>query len=593
MTASLDLGIVGNGSFAALIDGQGRVVWGCVPTFDGDPVFCALLSPRDHDGGDYAIELEDFASAEQSYLTNTAVLRTVLRDARGGAVEIIDFVPRWHQHDRFYRPVMLLRRVRPLSGSPRIRIRLRPLADYGAHVPETTWGSNHIRYLIPGFTLRLTTDAPHRLVRDALPFVLDSELHLILGPDETLTQPVAAFVRHAEERTIAYWREWVRYLSIPLEWQDAVIRSAITLKLCQYEDTGAIVAAITTSIPEAPHTVRNWDYRYCWLRDSAFVVRALNRLGATRSMEDYLRYLFNLATFESGALQPLYGIGFEGELAEEEVPSLAGYRGMGPVRRGNLAWLQQQHDVYGSVVLASTQLFFDQRLSHPGDAAMFARLEPIGERAFALYDQPDAGLWEFRGRTEVHTYSAVMCWAACDRLARIASHLGIPARTAYWRERADAMRARVMEAAFDPQRGHFVDAFGGHRLDASLLLLADLGFVTVDDPRFIATVEAIGRDLKRGDAMFRYIAPDDFGSPETSFTICTFWYIDALAAIGRKDEARAMFERLLARRNPLGLLSEDLAFDDGEAWGNFPQTYSHVGLINAAMRLSRPWQDAA
>jgi GH15 family glucan-1,4-alpha-glucosidase len=592
MTASLDLGIVGNGSFAALIDGQGRVVWGCVPTFDGDPVFCALLSPRDHDGGDYAIELEDFASAEQSYLTNTAVLRTVLRDARGGAVEITDFVPRWHQHDRFYRPVMLLRRVRPLSGSPRIRIRLRPLADYGARVPETTWGSNHIRYLVPGFTLRLTADAPHRLVRDALPFVLDSEVHLVLGPDETLTQPVAAFVRHAEERTIAYWREWVRYLSVPLEWQDAVIRSAITLKLCQYEDTGAIVAAITTSIPEAPHTVRNWDYRYCWLRDSAFVVRALNRLGATRSMEDYLRYLFNLATFESGALQPLYGIGFEAELAEEEVPSLAGYRGMGPVRRGNLAWLQQQHDVYGSVVLASTQLFFDLRLSHPGDAAMFARLEPIGERAFALYDQPDAGLWEFRGRTEVHTYSAVMCWAACDRLARIASHLGIPDRTTYWRDRADTVHARVMEAAFDPQLGHFVDAFGGHRLDASLLLLADLGFVTADDPRFIATVEAIGRDLQRGDALFRYIAPDDFGAPETSFTICTFWYIDALAAIGRKDEARAMFERVLARRNPLGLLSEDLAFDDGEPWGNFPQTYSHVGLIIAAMRLSRPWRDA-
>jgi len=589
--ANLDLGLIGNGSFAALIDAHANVVWGCLPAFDGDPVFCALLSPKT-EGGDYAIELEDFADAEQHYLANTAVLRTVLRDSHGGAVEITDFAPRWRQNDRFYRPVMLLRRVRPLSGTPRIRIRLRPLADYGARAPETTWGSNHIRYLVPGFILRLTSDVPVRMVRDALPFVLDRELHLVLGPDESLTQPVAAFVRQAEERTIGYWREWVRYLSIPLDWQEAVIRSAITLKLSQYEETGAIVAAMTTSIPEAPHTVRNWDYRYCWLRDAAFVVRALNRLGATRTMEGYISYVFNIAASD-GALQPLYGIGFETDLAEEEIDSLAGYRGMGPVRRGNLAWVQKQHDVYGSVVLASAQLFFDQRLERPGDVGTFERLEGIGERAFLLHDQPDAGLWEFRGRAEVHTYSSVMCWAACDRLAKIAVQLGLAERAASWRGRADDMHARILERAYDPELGHFVESPDGRRLDASLLLLADIGFIEADDPRFIATVDAIGAHLKRGDAMFRYIVPDDFGNPETSFTICTFWYIDALAAIGRKDEARALFERLLARRNPLGLLSEDLAFDDGEAWGNFPQTYSHVGLIIAAMRLSRPWRDAA
>lgn len=589
--ATLDLGLVGNGSFAALLDKRGRVVWGCLPAFDGDPTFCALLSPK-REGGDYAVELEDFAESEQHYLPNTAVLRTILRDSRGNAVEITDFAPRWHRHGRFYRPVMLIRRVRPLLGHPRIRIRLRPLADYGAAQPETTWGSNHIRYLVPGFTLRLTSDAPVRLLRDELPFALDSELHLVLGPDETLTQSVSAFARSAEELTIAYWRDWVRYLSIPLEWQEAVIRSAITLKLCQYEDTGAIVAAMTTSIPEAPHTPRNWDYRYCWLRDAAFVVRALNRLGATRTMEDYLRYVFNIATSD-GVLQPLYGIGFETQLAEEEVDSLAGYRGMGPVRRGNLAWVQKQHDVYGSVVLASAQLFFDQRLENPGDLSTFQRLEPLGERALALHDQPDAGLWEFRGRAHVHTYSSVMCWAACDRLGKIAAQLGLDERAAYWRGHADTIHERIVAHAYDPERGHFVESLDGHRLDASLLLLADIGFVKPDDPRFVATVEAIGEQLKRGDALFRYIAPDDFGDPETSFTICTFWYIDALAAIGRKDEARRMFERLLARRNHLGLLSEDLAFDEGEAWGNFPQTYSHVGLIIAAMRLSKPWQDAA
>jgi len=592
LTASLELGLIGNGSVAALIDPQARIVWSCVPAFDGDPVFCGLLSPREHEGGDWAIELENFVSAEQAYISNTAMLRTVLRDAHGGAVEIVDFAPRWHQNDRFYRPVMLVRRLRPLSGTPRIRVHLRPLAEYGSVKPETTWGSNHIRYIIPEFTLRMTSDIPVRLVRDALPFVLDRDAHFVLGPDETLTQSVSGFVRNAEEQTHNYWRNWVRNLSIPLEWQEAVIRSAITLKLCQYDETGAIVAAMTTSIPEAANTVRNWDYRYCWLRDSAFVVRALNRLGATRTMEEYLRYLANIAP-ESGELQPLYGIGYERQLAESEVDSLAGYRGMGPVRRGNLAWLQKQHDVYGSVVLASTQLFFDTRLARVGDASVFARLEPVGERAYALHDKPDAGLWEFRGREEVHTYSSVMCWAACDRLARIAVHLRLAPQVQLWRQRADEMHARIVEHAYNEELGYFVESLDGNRLDASLLLLADLGFVKPDDPRFVRTVDAIGKGLRRGDALFRYVLPDDFGAPETSFTICTFWYIDALASVGRHEEARVLFERILARRNNLGLLSEDLEFDGGEAWGNFPQTYSHVGLINAAMRLSRPWQDAA
>ncbi|TZF89995.1 glycoside hydrolase family 15 protein [Lysobacter lacus] len=582
--------MVGNGSIGALIDARGRIVWGCVPAFDGDPAFCALLQPK-HDGGDFEIELEDCIRTEQHYVDNTAVLRTVLYDARGGVVEILDFAPRWKQYDRFYRPVMLIRGVRPLAGEPRVRVRLRPLAEYGARVPDVTWGSNHIRYVLPGFTLRLNTDAAIRLVREETPFLLDRELHFILGPDETLTRAVADYARESLEKTIDYWRDWVRALSIPLEWQDAVIRSAITLKLCQYDETGAIVAAMTTSIPEYADTARNWDYRYCWLRDAAFVVRALNRLGATRTMEEYLRYVSNLIP-EDGHLQPLYGIGMERELHEEEVPTLAGYRGMGPVRRGNLAWVQPQHDVYGSVVLASTQLFFDRRLNLPGGTTHFNRLERLGERAFALFEQPDAGLWEFRGRVEVHTYSAVMCWAACDRLAKIAGQLRLHERADFWQERATRMHARISELAFDPQRGHFVEGTHSGRMDAVLLLLADLGFVRADDPRFAATVDAVGRELGRGDGMLRYVAPDDFGVPETSFTICTFWYIDALAAVGRTEEARELFERVLARRNHVGLLSEDLSLEGSELWGNFPQTYSHVGLINAAMRLSRPWEDA-
>jgi GH15 family glucan-1,4-alpha-glucosidase len=591
-TASLELGVIGNGSIAALIDPLGSIVWCCLPRFDADASFCKLLSPK-IGGGEWAIELEDFERAEQEYLPNTAVLVTRLFDAHGGAIEIVDFAPRHRSHGRVYHPVMLARKVSPLSGSPRIRIKLQPLCDYGASPAATTSGSNHIRYMLSEVVQRLTSDVATPLIERSLPFSLDRPAHFVFGPDETLSESPADFIHRALERTQAYWRDWVRSLSIPYEWQDAVIRAAITLKLCQYEATGAIVAALTTSIPEAPDTARNWDYRYCWLRDSAFTVRTLNRLGVTSTMEDYIRYVFNLAVVEGDdEVGPVFGITFERELHERQVESLAGYRGMGPVRVGNDAWQQRQNDAYGSVVLSSAQLFFDRRIEHRGDAVMFKRLERMGTAALRMAEQTDAGLWEFRGRASVHTYSAAMCWAACDRLAHIATELGLDDRARYWHHEALALHARIEARAWNEKLGYFVDAYDGENLDASLLLLANIGFIEATDPRFIATVDAIGAALGRGDYLFRYIAPDDFGTPDTAFNICTFWYIEALAATGREAQARAMFENMLSKRNALGLLSEDLAPGSGEHWGNYPQTYSLVGLIQAAMRLSRRWEEA-
>lgn len=588
----LELGVIGNGSVAALIDSEARIVWSCLPRFDSDPSFCSLLSPREG-GGDWCIELNELDHAEQHYVPNTAVLVTRLFDRHGGAIEVTDFAPRYQAHGRFYHPVMLVRRVRPLSGSPRIRVHMRPLCGYGAKQPEVTWGSNHTCYPLSDVNLRLTSDISAQVIQRGLPFGLDSTAHFVFGPDETLTQSPAEFTHLALERTLEYWRDWVRYLSVPYEWQEAVIRAAITLKLCQYEDTGAIVAALTTSIPEAPDTQRNWDYRYCWLRDAAFTVRALNRLGATRSMEEYIRYVFNLVTGDSeDEIGPVFGIFFEQELHERVEPNLLGYRGMGPVRVGNDAWRQRQNDVYGSVVLASAQLFFDRRLVVRGDTRTFERLERMGRLALRTAEQPDAGLWEFRGRAAVHTYSAAMCWAALYRLAHIATELGLDERARYWHHHAVELQERIIARSWNEELGHFVDAYDGKHLDASLLLLADIGFIDAMDPRFIATVDAVGETLGRGHHLFRYIAPDDFGEPETSFNICTFWYIEALAATGRASRAREMFEVMLAKRNPLGLLTEDIAPASGEHWGNFPQTYSMVGLIQVAMRLSRRWEDA-
>jgi GH15 family glucan-1,4-alpha-glucosidase len=589
---SLDLAVVGNCAWAGLLDRRARLVWACLPRFDSDPVFPALLDDRPGHDGTFTIDLVDLAESEQHYDGNTAVLVTVLRDRSGGALELRDFAPRFSNQGRMFRPTMLIRRVRTLRGEPRARVFVRPRCAWGAQRPVTTRGSNHVRFVMPDLTLRLTTDAPISYVMDARPFAVERPFDLILGPDESLMGPIASIARDFDERTRDHWADWSRTLSIPFEWQEEVIRAALALKLCSFEETGAVVAALTSSIPEAPGSGRNWDYRYCWPRDAHFVIHALNRLGATRTMEGFLSYIGNLAASADGRLQPVYGIGLEPVLTERLEDGLAGYRGMGPVRVGNQAFEQLQNDVYGSVVLAATHSFFDRRLLHRGSRRLFELLEGFGERARSLWDQPDAGPWELRTRSRVHTFSAVMCWAACDRLGRIAWQLGDRVRADHWRGEADVLREEIAKRAWSEARRSFVSCFGGEEVDASLLLLHEVGFLDARDPRFAGTVAAVEGELRRGPYLLRYAAPDDFGVPRTAFNVCTFWYVGALAALGRREEARELFENMLCRRNRAGLLSEDLAGESGELWGNFPQTYSLVGLINAAMRLSKRWEEA-
>jgi len=595
MKSSLNLGLIGNCQVGALIDPAAEIVWYCLPRFDGDPAFNSLLQEHESGSGNgyCSIELFGQIKAEQSYLPNSAVLVTRLTDAQGGVVELTDFAPRFRQHGRMFTPMMLIRQVQRLQGTPRIRLRIRPTYDYGREQCDRTCGSHHIRYVSPDWVLRLTTDASITSIVQELPFFLEDRLTFIFGPDETIPEAIRELARRFLDETLAYWHDWVRDLGIPFEWQDEVIRAAITLKLNTFDDTGAIVAAMTTSVPEAPSSGRNWDYRYCWLRDAYFVVNVLNRLGTTHAMERYLRYLVNIvAGTPGGRIQPVYGIDGQRYLEEQEVHTLAGYRGMGPVRVGNQAYEQIQHDVYGSAILAVTHVFFDQRLVRRGDAALFQRLEPLGETATLVHDQPDAGLWELRGTKRIHTFSSIMCWAACDRLSRIADRLSLPERAVYWKSQAESIHATICSRAWNDNKKAFTSSFEGETLDASLLLMHEVGFLAADDSRFALTVAAIERELRQGDYIFRYVEKDDFGAPENAFIVCTYWHIYALAALGRSDEARLLFENLLARHNSHGLIAEHLDVRTGEQWGNFVQTYSMVGLINAAIRLSKRW-DAA
>ena len=587
---SLDLAVVGNCSIASLIDLRGRHVFACLPRLDGDPVFCSLLDGADR--GYFDVELAGFTHSSQRYLRNTAVVETRLEAADGAAVRIVDFCPRFRQFDRNFRPMMLVRTVEVAAGRPRVRVRLRPRQRYGEADFAIRRGSHHLRYIGDSLDLRLTTNASLDYIVEERWFALEHPLTLVLGPDESIAESVDGLAARFLASTTDYWRDWVRTLAVPFEWQEQVIRAAITLKLCSYEDTGAIVAALTTSIPEAADSGRNWDYRFCWLRDSLFTVKALNRLGATRTMESYLRFIVNAAAgARDYALQPLYGISGEAAVEERVAGALGGYRGMGPVRVGNAAWHQQQNDAYGAVVLSAMQAFFDDRLREKAGVEALRQLTVLGEHAWALHDAPDAGIWEFRTRSERHTFSSAMCWAALDRIAQLHAHFGEHGAQ-LWRTRADTVRARVLERGWNDKLGSFVDVFDGSGADASLLLLPEISLVSHDDPRFLGTLAFLERRLRRGDFLARYDRADDFGAPTVAFNLCTFWYINALAGVGRSQEARQLFESMLARCNHVGLLSEDIDPRSAELWGNFPQTYSMVGIVNAAMRLSRPWEAA-
>lgn len=589
---TLDLAVIGNCAVASLIDRNGRHNWFCFPRLDGDPVFCALVDGHAPTRGFMDVVVRDAVESSQRYLPNTAVLETTITDRNGGQVRIVDFAPRFTRYGRSFRPPMLVRRLEPLAKRVRLAVRIRPVFNYGADKPAVSVGSNHLRYSGPHTTLRVTSDMATAYILEEAEFALDRPVNLFIGSDESVPENPDALAQTFLAQTIEDWRTWVRGLSVPFEWQAEVIRSAITLKLCSCEDTGAIVAALTTSIPEAPNSSRNWDYRFCWLRDAFFTVGALNRLGATRTMEGFIRFVIDAVLREDDVLiAPLYPISAATSSLERLAPALSGYQGMGPVRIGNAAASQVQNDVYGSIILTAAQMFWDERLAHTGDATLYRQLRSMGRLAARCVVTPDSGPWEYRGRVSVHTYSAAMCWAALHRLALIAERVGESADAAEWDGLALKLRQEIIARATTPE-GWLSGVLDASIADASCLLLPEIGLLPAKDPRIAKTLEVVAKRLVRDGFVMRYDEADDFGRPETAFLVCTFWYVDALAFAGRRDEAREIFKRVLASRNAVGLLSEDILPQSGALWGNFPQAYSHVGLIHSAARLSRGWEEA-
>ncbi|HEX9448527.1 MAG TPA: glycoside hydrolase family 15 protein, partial [Dongiaceae bacterium] len=543
--AQLDLGVIGNGTIASLIDSRGRHQWFCFPRFDADPLFNALVNTPDADHepscGFFDVVVRDAVKTSQQYLRNTAILETIIEDTSGAQCRIVDFAPRFHRFGRVFCPPVLIRRLEPINGRCSIAVRLRPTFDLGASIPRIVIGSNHVRYVSGDQALRVTTDMPVSYLADEGALLLDRPTTLFVGPDESVPEAPDALAKDWLDQTMMYWRDWARDLAVPFDWQEVVIRAAITLKLCTFEDTGAIVAALTTSVPESAHSTRNWDYRYCWLRDSYFTVTALNRLGATRTMENHIRFILNAVLMPGlSPERPLYPIAPGVNLEERVAPALAGFRGMGPVRIGNAAIDQRQHDGYGSIILTAAQMFFDARLPNPGDIDLYRQLRPIGELAAAAALTPDAGLWEYRTRTAIHTHSAAMCWAAVHRLGLIAGKVGEMDDHHHWLRLAAELRRTILERATAAtgglERGWLAGAFDSDIVDAAVLLMPEIGLLPHNDPLFLRTIDIIEQRLMHDGFLKRYVEPDDFGRPETAFTICSLWFVDALAVNGRRAE---------------------------------------------------------
>jgi GH15 family glucan-1,4-alpha-glucosidase len=596
--SQLDYGLIGNCQISALIDKTGSIAWCCMPRFDSPSIFAQILDDDSGKSGCWGIEPADDDGAQgwesrQHYMRNTNVLVTTWTSRGGDQFEIVDFAPRFPRSSGMYRPVQITRVVRPLKGIPRIVVKLRPRFEYGKEKPTTVPISDGVVYQGTNHSLFLHSDCSITHVLQETPFDLKESKHFMLSYGRPFEGPLKFSIEEQLDRTIAYWRGWAKNCTIPFEFQDQVLRSALALKLHIFEDTGAIIAATTTSIPEGPEPGRTWDYRFCWLRDAYFVVSVLNRLGQFDEMESFIRYLQNICASEPGRnLQPVYGIGGEKELVEESLPWLAGYKGLGPVRVGNAAYKMDQHDVYGEMVLAITPTFFDRRLDRTDQGQALGNVQQLVEQAILCFDQPDAGIWEFRGSKQHSVFSKLMNWAAVDRGVRIAGHIGRQDLVTEWAPVRERMRQDIERGGWNDLVGYYAQSYGGDSPDAANLLIPAVNFLSYRDERFQKTIDAYERMLRVGRGVYRYRTPDDFGVPKTTFTICAFWMADALWGAGRKSEARELFSGLIRQANHVGLLSEDMDPESGQLWGNFPQTYSHVGLINTAMKISQAWEDA-
>jgi len=553
-----------------------------MPRFDSSFIFGSLLD--DAKGGEFSITpYPGEYKSKQYYLKNTNILATEFEMA-DGRYRVIDYAPRFYQYERYFKPLMLFRKIELLEGNPLIRIKCNPVGNYGEDVPETDLASNHISYLNLGSSVRLTTDVSLNYVISEKPFVLSETKYIVFSYGVPLEAPLAETAENFLNKTQKYWLNWIKSTSIPTIFQDEVIRSALVLKLHQYEDTGAVIAAGTMSLPEFNGSGRTWDYRYCWMRDTYYTLNAFNNIGHFEELEKYFLFIENIIINNKQGIKPLYTI-LGNKVPNEKPLPLAGYLNNQPVRSGNNAIDQTQNDVYGQILVSLLPLFVDKRVNYHDDQKSLFITQWLLDRIEENIDFPDSGLWEFGNTKQYHANTYLFHWAgsmAGIKIGNILNNDSLKSKAEYLAAKAKG----YIEKCYNNDKKAYTQAINNYDLDASSLQIVTMNYLAPQSEKARLHILAHEKELFDNQKLYLRYTQDELGKSETSFIICGFWYAEALAANGQLDKAKEVIEKLMRSTNHLGLFSED-ADEYGGQWGNFPQTYSHVGLVNAVYRLAK------
>jgi GH15 family glucan-1,4-alpha-glucosidase len=584
---NLNYGVIGNCRSAALISDKGSIDWCCLPDFDSPSIFAKLID--NEIGGSFSFVVDDKYIISQKYIYWTNVLCTEFKSAVG-TFEVIDFMPRYKLTENdYFAPAEIYRYIKWISGTPTFKVRYYPAFNYAREEVANIIEDNHIKTYsrdIPTDCIYLYSSLNCNDILDSEEVTLTHHEFLLLSYNQKLIDINITRVYIEFQRTKVYWLNWTNRSKKFEKYTEEIIRSLLVLKVMSYQSTGAVLAALTTSIPETIGNVRNWDYRFCWLRDASMSIDTLLKMGHYNSAQRFLVYLKGILKSKNDSFQIMYGIRGERDLTEIDLPHLAGYENSKPVRIGNAAFYQKQNDIFGYLLNVIYQYYdvFPGTLDEIEDIWEIVR--NISLTVSTHWEKPDKSIWEFRKDEKHFVFSKVMSWVAMDRASKIAHLLNKTYYTETWRGIANDIKEDVLMNGWKNDLQTFTQTYSNSELDASLLLMAEYGFIPADDLKYQKTVMAVKNALLYNGLVYRYINPDDFGSPESSFTICTFWMIQALFRIGMKEEAKNIFENLLACGNHLGLFSEDIDFTTKRLLGNFPQAYSHLALINTAAMFS-------
>ncbi|HZL09171.1 MAG TPA: glycoside hydrolase family 15 protein [Prolixibacteraceae bacterium] len=584
---NLNYGIIGNCRSGALVSEKGNIEWCCLPDFNSSSVFASILDANK--GGSFSIIPEEGTEISQRYVAKTNILKTRFRKGEN-VFDVFDFMPRYiNGGGRHYNPPDVIRYFQLVSGIPKFRVKYDPRLEYG--LTETKHKNNddliHSSTSTGAYdSLYLYTNFDKQDILDGCELELSDDAYFLLSYNQKLLEQNIERTILKFERTKVYWLNWSEHTRKFSKFNEEITRSALVLKLLSFDKSGAVLAALTTSIPESIGEIRNWDYRFCWIRDASMMIKVMTTLGHLNVASRYLKFIIQIIPDKNEKIQIMYGINGEKKLKEKVLDHFEGYEKSAPVRVGNAAYKQKQNDIYGILMDVIYQQFQIYKISLAMSEELWTIVRSVVKIVERNWKKPDRGIWELRNEPKHFTFSKVLCWVAIDRAVKIAKLVKMEAYAVKWKTLRDEIKNDIMKNAWNEKLQSFTQSYGSSELDASNLLIESYGLLPASDERYVKTVMATKEHLMYNGLMYRYKNKDDFGLPTSSFTICTFWMINSLFKIGQKAEARDLFGKLLSYSNHLGLFSEDIDFESKRLLGNFPQAYSHLALIETAINLS-------